>query len=89
MAVTEVAATRDPGPPSESWLILQRLEDLSAQVKDLRQDMKELRQDTRQELDKMSRSLEIYRRDHRVVLLAILGTWVTLFSTIVGLFFRV
>lgn len=39
-------------------------------------------------LDEMSRNLETYRRDNRVVLLAILGTWVTLFGTIVGLFFN-
>ena len=33
----EAAMTREPGAPSEFWLILQRIDDLSAHIKDLRQ----------------------------------------------------
>ena len=76
MMENETAVTREPGSPSESWLILQRLEDLSAQIKDLRQHMntiesnvtaqvKDLRQEIKEVRQELKQDIETLRTEVR------------------------
>lgn len=102
MMEKEAAVAREPTSPSESWLILQRLEDLSAQIKEIRQEFKEVRheiKEVRQELKqdietlraetrRLDNEVAAIRRDNRATWLGAFAIWATIMGALLGLYLR-